>query len=88
MQADLNECVAAVQAAPWPEESFEDLGLRDRASLLLLLLGLGLLWPFPLGGVLLMVAATFGLAVSWEDQLSEARPLVPAVPALGRIAPL
>ena len=41
--------------------------MRHRISLLALLLGMGLLWPLPLGGAVLMVAATFALVISWEE---------------------
>jgi hypothetical protein len=37
-----------------------------------LLVGVGLLWPLPLGGALLMVAASFGLVIAWEPQLTGA----------------
>jgi len=47
--------------------------MRHRISLLALLLGMGLLWPLPLGGAVLIVAATSALAISWEEQL-DARP--------------
>lgn len=81
MQADLANGVAATHvtsepAGPCPR----DLKLRERAALTALLLGIGLLWPLPLGGVLLMVAGAFGLAISWEDQLIEANVPRPAPP--------
>ena len=43
--------------------------VRNRALLLVLLIGVGLLWAFPLGGALLMVAASFVLVISWETEL-------------------
>jgi hypothetical protein len=36
---------------------------------MMLVVGLGLLWPVPLGGVLLMVTAGFGLALVAETEL-------------------
>ena len=55
-----------------------DRKLHDRTSLIALLIGVRLLWPLPLGGVLLMVAATFALVISWEEELSLPRsPLTP-----------
>lgn len=44
--------------------------VRHRISLIAFLLGVGLLWPFPLGAALLMVGATFVLAISWEEKLA------------------
>jgi hypothetical protein len=79
VQADLTKGVTAARAVPWRHPvTPRDLKLRDRASLITLLIGVGLLWPLPLAGALLMVAAAFGLAVSWEDELSDGRPLAPA----------
>jgi hypothetical protein len=43
---------------------------HSRIWLITLLLGAGLSWPVPLGGVLLAVVASFGLVISWEDQMS------------------
>jgi hypothetical protein len=61
--------------------------VRHRTLLMTLLLGVGLLWPLPLGGVFLMVAASFGLVVAWEPELTGAvmtPALTPVVPgALG-----
>ncbi|MDQ1507841.1 MAG: hypothetical protein QOD57_5568 [Actinomycetota bacterium] len=89
MQADLTEGVTAVQAVPWGQPvSPRDLKLRDRASLITLLIGVGLLWPLPLAGALLMVAAAFGLAVSWEDELSDRAPTGAGRDPYGRITPL
>ncbi len=53
--------------------------MRHRISLLALLLGMGLLWPLPLGGAVLMVAATFALVISWEEEL-DARPPAQTAP--------
>ena len=73
MQANLAEGATTARAAPWRVGVFRrDLKFRDRFSLLALLLGLGLLWPLPAGGMLLMVGATFGPAISREDELIEA----------------
>jgi hypothetical protein len=38
----------------------------NRISLLAVLIGVGLLWPVPLAGVLLMVVASFVFVISWE----------------------
>jgi len=59
MRADRAEYVTAAQ-----------LKGRNRTFLLALLVGVGLLWPVPLGGALLMVAASFGLVISWENELT------------------
>jgi hypothetical protein len=67
LQADLIEGVNAAHAPS------RDRKIRDRSALMALLLGIGLLWPLPTGGALLMVAGAFGLAISWEDGLVEAR---------------
>jgi hypothetical protein len=47
--------------------------VRHRLSLIALLLGVALLWPLPLGAAVLMVAATFALVISWEEELDVAR---------------
>ena len=47
--------------------------MRHRISLTALLLGVGLLWPLPLAAAVLMVAATFGLVISWEEELNVKR---------------
>ena len=74
MQADI-EGVPAAHAAPRSAGAFpRDRKLRVRTSLIVLLLGIGLLWPLPLGGALLMVAATFVLVISLEEQLDDVRP--------------
>jgi hypothetical protein len=59
---------------------------HSRIWLITLLLGAGLSWPVPLGGVLLAVVASFGLVISWEDELSrgEMTP-VPADPAFSAL---
>jgi hypothetical protein len=57
-----------------------DRRIRHRISLAALLLGVGLLWPFPLAATVLMVAATFGLVISWEEELNVARPPAPTAP--------
>ena len=73
MQANVAEGATAARAPFSPRASPRNLKLRDRSALIALLLGMALLWPLPLGGVVLMVAGTFALAISWEDQLIEAR---------------
>lgn len=73
MRADRCEWVTAAQSAKGPVEvSPPDLKIRNRTLLMALLVGAGLLWPLPLGGALLMVAASFGLVISWETELSGA----------------
>jgi hypothetical protein len=77
VQADV-EGVTAAQAAPWSAGAIpRDRKLRVRTALIALLLGVGLLWPLPLGGALLMVAATFVLVISLEEELDDARPPAP-----------
>jgi hypothetical protein len=79
MHADIAERATAAHATSRSSRVFpRDLKLRDRSALIAVLLGMALLWPLPLGGVLLMVAGTFGLAISWEDELIEARVSPPA----------
>ena len=69
MQAEI-EGVTAAPAAPWSAGALpRDRKLRHRTSLTALLLGVGLLWPLPLGGALLMVASTFMLVISLEEEL-------------------
>lgn len=46
--------------------------VRHRISLTALMLGVALLWPLPLAAAVLMVAATFGLVISWEEELDVA----------------
>jgi hypothetical protein len=53
-----------------------DRKLRNRISLTALLLGVGLLWPFPLGAAVLMVAAAFALVISLEDALTVSPPVL------------
>ena len=50
---------------------------RSRIWLMTLLLGAGLSWPLPLGGILLAVVASFGLVISWEAGMSQ-REMTPA----------
>jgi hypothetical protein len=79
VQADL-EGVTAAHAAPWSVGALpRDRKLRVRTSLIALLLGVGLLWLLPLGGALLMVAATFVLVISLEEELDDARPPAPVI---------
>ncbi len=54
-----------------------DRRVRDRISLTALLLGAGLLWPFPLGAAVLMVAAAFALVISLEDSLKAVKAASP-----------
>lgn len=63
MQANLAEGVTA------------DRKIRNRISLVALVLGVGLLWPFPLGAAVLMVPATFALVISLEDALTVSAPV-------------
>ncbi len=44
-------------------------GMGKKMSAAMLLLGLGLLWPVPLAGALVLVSAALGLAVSSEAEL-------------------
>jgi hypothetical protein len=39
----------------------------------MLVLGLLLLWPVPLGGALLLVTASIGLAIAFESEMAPAR---------------
>ena len=52
-----------------------DRKVRNRISLAALLVGLGLLWAFPVGAAVLMVAATFALVISLEDGLTVSPPV-------------
>ena len=54
--------------------------LRHRISLTAFLLGVALLWPLPVGAAVQMVAATFALVISWEEELDFARPPPTAIP--------
>jgi hypothetical protein len=47
--------------------------MGNKILLLMLLLGAGLLWAVPLGGALLLVTASVGLAICWEDELEPPR---------------
>mgnify|MGYP003577756477 CR=1 FL=1 len=67
MQAD------HVEATPTVPAVRRDRKIRERSALTSLLLGIGFLWPLPIGGALLMVAGAIGLAISWEDGLIDAR---------------
>jgi hypothetical protein len=44
--------------------------MRTRFSLVMLVLGLALLWPVPLGGALLLVTASVGLAIAFESDMA------------------
>jgi hypothetical protein len=46
--------------------------MRTRYSLIMLVLGLVLLWPVPLGGALLLVTASVGLAIAVESEMAPA----------------
>jgi hypothetical protein len=52
--------------------------MGNKISLVLLLLGAGLLWPVPLGGALLLVTASVGLAIGWEAGLEPPTAVAPA----------
>ena len=54
-----------------------DRKIRNRIALYALMLGVGLLWPFPLGAAVLMVAAAFALVISLEDGLTVSLPVPP-----------
>ena len=54
--------------------------MRHRISLIAFLLGVALLWPLPLGAAVLMVAATFALVISWEEDLDTARTPTASIP--------
>ena len=43
---------------------------HSRLWLMTLLLGAVLSWTLPLGGILVAVVASFGLVISWEDEMS------------------
>ena len=49
------------------------MGMQTRFSLIMLVLGLVLLWPVPLGGALLLVTASVGLAIAVESDMAPAR---------------
>ena len=44
--------------------------MQTRFSLFMLVLGVVLLWPVPLGGALMIVAASVGLAISFESDMA------------------
>lgn len=54
--------------------------VRHRISLIVFFLGVVLLWPLPLGAAVLMVAATFALVISWEEELDIGCPPTTAIP--------
>lgn len=41
----------------------------SRIWLLVILVGISLTWPLPLGGALLAVGASFGFVIAWEAEL-------------------
>ena len=45
---------------------------HSRIWLMATLAGVGLTWPFPLGGALLAVVASFGFVISWEAEFGGA----------------
>jgi hypothetical protein len=47
--------------------------MRTRFSVVMLVLGLLLLWPVPLGGALLLVTASVGLAIAVESDMAPTR---------------
>ena len=47
--------------------------MRTRVSVIMLVLGLLLLWPVPLGGALLLVTASVGLAIAVESDMTPTR---------------
>ena len=78
MQSDLADGVTAGHAASRSAKALpRNRKLRGRISLAALLLGVGLLWPLPLAAAVLMVAATFALVISWEEELDVALPPAP-----------
>lgn len=52
--------------------------LQNKISMVMLLLGVALLWPVPLGGALLLVTAAIGLAIAWEADMAGEAQLVAA----------
>jgi len=78
VQPDIEGVTDATCAAPLSAVAFpRDRKVRLRTALIALLLGVGLLWSLPLGGALLMVAATFVLVISLEEELDAALPPAP-----------
>jgi hypothetical protein len=63
---------------------------HSRIWLMVILCGVGLTWPLPLGGALLAVAASFGFVISWEAELGQAVMMTPSPavvpPEAGRAA--
>ena len=55
-------------------------GAGKSISVAMLLLGVGLCWPVPLGGALFLVAGGFGLAISNEVELTQAAPATASPP--------
>ncbi|MGH9041874.1 MAG: hypothetical protein ACRDZ3_16770 [Acidimicrobiia bacterium] len=55
--------------------------MQSRFSLILLALGVLLLWPVPLGGALLLVTASIGLAIAFESDMAPAGPELALEPA-------
>lgn len=53
-------------------DAAEEMGMRSRFSLIMLALGVLLLWPVPLGGALLLVTASIGLAIAFESDMAPA----------------
>jgi hypothetical protein len=47
--------------------------MQTRFSVIMLLVGMVLLWPVPLGGALMIVTASVGLAIAFESDMSPAR---------------
>ncbi|HEV7864422.1 MAG TPA: hypothetical protein VGR20_17065 [Acidimicrobiia bacterium] len=45
--------------------------MGKRISAAMLLLGVGLLWPVPLGGALVLVVGGFGMAIVTEADLAD-----------------
>ena len=45
-------------------------GMRTRFSLIMLVFGVVLLWLVPLGGALMIVAASMGLAIAFESDMA------------------
>ena len=54
--------------------------MRTKVPMVMLLLGLAMLWPLPIGGALLLVAAGVSLAIAWEADMAGDQPFAPAPP--------
>jgi hypothetical protein len=67
-EAGLRSEIAPVGVAAQPS------GAGKRISIGMLLLGAGLVWPVPIGGVLFLVSGAFGLAISSEAELTQQTP--------------